>query len=141
MADFRCDALVVFGVTGDLAHKKILPVLYALVKRGKLEVPVVGVARRDWSDAQLIERARDAVREHEADVESAALAGLERLLHYVSGDYSDPETFDRLATTLKGRRHPLFYLAIPPSMFEATAKGLEAAGIAGGACSVAIGCA
>ena len=133
MSEFDCDALVVFGVTGDLAQKKILPALYALVKRGRLDVPVIGVAGRAWTDAQLIERARQSVSAQEPDFDAAALAGLERLLHYVSGDYSDPETFARLAKALKGRRHPLFYLAIPPAMFEAAATGLKAAGIAGGA--------
>ena len=133
MSEFDCDALVVFGVTGDLAQKKILPALYALVKRGRLDVPVIGVAGRAWTDAQLIERARQSVSAQEPDFDAAALAGLERLLHYVSGDYSDPETFARLAKALKGRRHPLFYLAIPPAMFEAAATGLKTAGIAGGA--------
>ncbi len=130
---FRCDALVVFGVSGDLAHKMILPALYALCRRDRLSVPVIGVALDDWSDAQLIARARDAVSGHVATVDAAAMTRLEGQLHYVSGDYAQAATFAKLAAALTGCKHPLFYLAIPPSMFETVAQGLEAAGIAKGA--------
>ncbi len=132
-ATFRCDALVVFGVTGDLAHKMILPALYALCQDGRLTVPVVGVALEDWTKAQLIERARDAVDSHDTGVHATTMQRLEGLLSYVSGDYAQDSTFTKLATALKGCKHPLFYLAIPPSMFETVAQGLEAAGIAKGA--------
>ncbi len=133
MATFRCDALVVFGVTGDLAHKMILPALYALTKHGRLDIPVVGVALDDWSREQLIERARDAVKGQERAVDAKAMKHLEGLLHYVSGNYSDPATFTKLAGALKGAKHPLFYLAIPPSLFVTVAQALQAAGIAKGA--------
>lgn len=134
---FHCDALVVFGVSGDLARKMILPALYALCRHDRLEVPVVGVALEDWSDADLIARARDSVTAHETSVHMpvnpAAMDRLEGLLRYVSGDYGHPDTFTKLAEALKGCKHPLFYLAIPPSMFELVAQGLEAAGISKGA--------
>lgn len=130
---FPCDALVVFGVSGDLARKMILPALYAMCKHDRLDVPVVGVALEDWSDADLINRAHDAVNGHEATVNAPAMQRLEGLLRYVSGDYGHPDTFTKLAEALKGRKHPLFYLAIPPSMFETVAQGLKAAGIAKGA--------
>ncbi len=132
-ATFPCDALVVFGVSGDLAHKMILPALYALCRHNRLDVPVVGVALEDWSDTQLIARARDSVGNHYTKVDTASMQRLEGLLHYVSGDYGKAETFSKLAEALKECKHPLFYLAIPPSMFETVAKGLEAAGIAKGA--------
>jgi glucose-6-phosphate 1-dehydrogenase len=130
---FSCDALVVFGVSGDLAHKMILPALYAMCRHDRLHVPVVGVALEDWSDADLIARARDAVGAHDTNVDAPALQRLAQLLHYVSGDYGHPDTFKKLAEALKGCKHPLFYLAIPPSMFETVAQGLVAAGIAKGA--------
>ncbi|MEO6301193.1 MAG: glucose-6-phosphate dehydrogenase [Paracoccaceae bacterium] len=130
---FRCDALVVFGVSGDLARKMILPALYALCQQDRLTVPVMGVALEDWSDAQLIDRAREAVSEHVTTPDGTAMERLEGLLHYVSGDYAQARTFEKLAETLKGCKHPLFYLAIPPSMFATVAQGLDAAGIAKGA--------
>ena len=133
MASGDCDALVVFGVTGDLAKKMILPSLYALVADGRLDVPVVGVALDDWSRDRLLGRAREAVEAHVRKPAATTLKRLENLLTYVSGDYRDAGTYGKLAAALKGRRYPLFYLAIPPSLFETVARGLEAAGIADGA--------
>lgn len=132
-ATFQCDALVVFGVSGDLAHKMILPALYSLCQHDRLTVPVIGVALDEWTNAQLIDRARDAVSTTAAAVDAAAMKRLEGLLHYVSGDYQKSETFVKLAAALKGCKHPLFYLAIPPFLFETVAQGLQAAGIAKGA--------
>ena len=133
MARGDCDALVVFGVTGDLARKMILPALFALVGDGRLDVPVVGVALDDWTRDQLAARAREAVAAQVRKPSEATLKRLDDLLAYVSGDYRDAGTYAKLAAALKGRRHPLFYLAIPPALFETVARGLEAAGIAAGA--------
>lgn len=127
------DALVLFGVTGDLAYKMIFPALYAMARRGVLEVPVVGVASRQWSLAQLRERATDAIRGAGKIDDRRALRHLLSLLRYVSGDYNDPSTFTTLRQTLRGARRPVHYLAIPPTLFETVIKGLGAAGLAKGA--------
>ncbi|WP_336741218.1 glucose-6-phosphate dehydrogenase [Aureimonas altamirensis] len=127
------DALVVFGVTGDLAHKMILPSLYQLVRRGHLDKPVVGVALDDWTIEQLVERARDAVTQQFGTVDEAVFGKLQGLLHYVSGDYKQEATFEKLRAALGNHKHPLYYLAIPPSLFGTVADGLKAAGIAKGA--------
>jgi glucose-6-phosphate 1-dehydrogenase len=126
---------VLFGASGDLARKKLYPALSQLTERGHLGVPVVGVARTPWGDDRLRERARRAVTEHAGTVVAAALAELTRSLTYVSGDYRDPSTFARLQERRAGSgvRHPLFYLAIPPSMFECVVGGLAGAGLHQGA--------
>jgi glucose-6-phosphate 1-dehydrogenase len=127
------DALVVFGVTGDLAHKMILPALYALVKRGALDVPIVGVAAPSWSEEQLRERATDSIEQSGAVVERRALHRLLSYLRYVPGDYGDPRTFKALKRALGRARRPAHYLAIPPSLFAAVIRGLGAARLAEGA--------
>src|SRR5688572_5282929 len=114
----RADALVLFGATGDLARKKLLPALYQLARRGDLCLPVVGVARSNWDDARFRERAREAVTAHVGNVDEAAFATLARSLSFLSGDYADPNTFQRLREHLGPASRPLFYLAIPPSLFE-----------------------
>ena len=124
------DALVLFGVTGDLVHKMIFPALYAMARRGVLKVPVVGVASRPLSLAQLRARATDAVRGAGPIDDRRALQHLLSRLHYVSGDYNDPGTFAALKQTLKGSRRPAHYLAIPPTLFETVIAGLGAAGLA-----------
>lgn len=124
------DALVLFGVTGDLAYKKIFPALYALAKRGALKVPVVGVAASKWSPAQLRKHARDAIKESGKIDDKAALDHLLSLLGYVSGDYNDPGTFTALKAALGEARRPAHYLAIPPVLFATVVKGLGAAGLA-----------
>ncbi len=124
------DALVIFGVTGDLAHKQIFPALYAMVKRGVLTVPVVGVAFPPWSVAQLRKRATDSIKQSGVSVERRTLARLLSLLHYVSGDYNDAETFTTLKRALGKARRPAHYLAIPPSLFATVIAGLGAAGLA-----------
>jgi glucose-6-phosphate 1-dehydrogenase len=127
-------ALVLFGATGDLAHKMIFPALYRLVKRGALDVPVVGVASQGWSLERLRARAADAVERYGGGVDDgAALRRLQALLHYVPGDYQDPATFRALKTALGPARRPAFYLAIPPALFAAVIRGLGAAGLAEGA--------
>ena len=124
------DALVLFGVTGDLAHKMIFPALYAMARRGVLDVPVIGVASSPWSQAQLRARATDAIRSAGRIDDRRALRHLLSLLRYVSGDYNDPATFTALKQTLEGARRPAHYLAIPPALFETVIKGLGAAGLA-----------
>lgn len=124
------DALVIFGVTGDLAHKMIFPALYGMTKRGALNVPVVGVASSKWSLAQLKKRAKDSIKQSCKIVDKDALNQLLSLLQYVSGNYNDPTTFKALKQALVDARRPAHYLAIPPALFATVIKGLGAAGLA-----------
>ncbi len=124
---------MLFGVTGDLAHKMIFPALYAMVKRGVLDVPVVGVALPPWSLERLRRRAADSVRRAGGIDSKRALSHLLSLLRYVHGDYNDPATFAALKSALGGARRPAHYLAIPPSLFATVITGLGAAGLADGA--------
>src|SRR6202795_2562330 len=110
----QSDALVFFGATGDLAYKKIFPALQSMVRRGHLNVPVVGVARAGWSLDQFKARARDSVEKH-SGLDPAAFARLSALLRYIDGDYQDPSTFAALSEQLGPARHPAHYLAIPPA--------------------------
>ena len=132
MTDFQCDALVFFGATGDLAYKKIFPALQAMVKRGHLNVPVIGVAKDSWNAEQLRARARDSVEKH-GGVDPAAFEKLAGLLRYVGGDYTDPKTFQALRKELDGSQHPAHYLAIPPILFEKVVQQLAQSGSAQGA--------
>jgi glucose-6-phosphate 1-dehydrogenase len=127
------DALVLFGASGDLAYRKIFPALHAMARRGGLAVPVVGVARSGWTVAQLAERARAGIAEHGGGVDEAAFARLAGLLRYVDGEYQDPATFQRLGAALGGAQRPIFYLAIPPSLFTTAVDSLSAAGCLTGA--------
>src|SRR5664279_2520119 len=124
------DALVIFGVTGDLAHKKIFPALYAMAKRGVLNVPVVGVAAPKWSQAQLRKQAEDSIKQAGKIDDRDALDHLLSLLLYVGGDYNDLDTFKALKQALGDARRPAHYLAIPPALFATVIKGLGAAGLA-----------
>jgi glucose-6-phosphate 1-dehydrogenase len=124
------DALVVFGVTGDLAHKMVIPALYALVERGTLDVPIVGVAFPPWTNAQLRARIGESVEASGVTVKKATLADLFSRFQYVSGDYADAHTFAALAKTLGGARRPAHYLAIPPSLFGTVIRQLGTAGLA-----------
>jgi len=124
------DALVLFGVTGDLAHKMIFPALYAMAKRGVLNVPVVGVAASKWSLAQLQKRAEDGIRKSGKINDRPALRHLLSLLRYVDGNYNDPATFAALKQALGNARRPAHYLAIPPALFATVIKGLGAARLA-----------
>ena len=126
----QSDALVLFGVTGDLARKKIFPALYAMAKRGVLDVPVVGVASSPWSVAQLRKRATESIREAGRIDNRAALDHVLSMLRYVSGNYNDPATFKALKSALGGARRPAHYLAIPPALFTTVIKNLGAAGLA-----------
>jgi glucose-6-phosphate 1-dehydrogenase len=124
------DALVLFGVTGDLAYKKIFPALYAMVKQDALNVPVVGVASSQWNLAQLRDRVTEAVRKSGKIDDQNALDHLLSLFRYVSGDYNNPETFKALKQVLGDARRPAHYLAIPPSLFATVIKNLGAADLA-----------
>ncbi|HSS28176.1 MAG TPA: glucose-6-phosphate dehydrogenase [Usitatibacter sp.] len=126
----RSDALVVFGVTGDLAHKKILPALYAMAKRGALNVPVVGVASSDWTDAQLRKRAEEAIGQAGKIDDRKALRKVLSSLRYVQGNYNDLSTFTKLKEALGKAQRPVHYLAIPPMLFPRVIESLGAAGLA-----------
>jgi len=128
----RSDALVVFGATGDLAHKEIFPALQGLVQRHRLDIPVIGVARSGWDLERLRARAHDSL-EQQGGVDPDAFASLSSLLQYIDGDYRDPATFTRLRQALGDAKRPLHYLAVPPSMFGTVTKGLAASGSARGA--------
>ncbi|MGI8662811.1 MAG: glucose-6-phosphate dehydrogenase [Acidimicrobiales bacterium] len=121
------DAIVLFGITGDLARKKLFPALYHMAAEGTLgETPVTGVSSSDWSQEDLHTRAREAITTALGDKEpdEAVLRSVYERLSYVSGDYRDPATFEALAEKLGDCEHPLFYLAIPPSMFDDVIEGL-----------------
>jgi glucose-6-phosphate 1-dehydrogenase len=126
------DALVFFGATGDLAHKKIFPALQALAKRGNLDIPVIGVAKAGWTLDQLKARARDSV-EHYGGLDTDAFSRLSRRMHYIDGDYSDPATFQELRRKLGNAKQPTHYLAIPPSLFGTVIDRLGESGCAEGA--------
>jgi glucose-6-phosphate 1-dehydrogenase len=121
MNDSHSDALVFYGATGDLAYKKIFPALHAMVKRGHLDVPVIGVAKAGWTLEQLRARARESI-EHHGGSDPAAFEKLCLLLRYVDGDYQDPATFEAVRKELKGAQRPAHYLAIPPVLFEAVIR-------------------
>jgi len=133
MSAAAADALVVFGVTGDLAHKKIFPALQGLVRHGKLDVPVIGVARGGSGVAGLRERIRDSLEESGGDVDDTAFERLVERVRYVDGDYREPKTFAALRDALGGAKHPLHYLALPPSLFATVADELRESGCADGA--------
>jgi glucose-6-phosphate 1-dehydrogenase len=121
----RSDALVFFGATGDLAYKKIFPALQSLARRGRLEFPVVGVARSGWSREKLVERARASVAEFGGGVDPVAFAHLAERLLYVEIDYNDPGAFGRLRAALNGAQHPTHYLAVPPTVFPSVVSRLH----------------
>ncbi len=124
------DALVLFGVTGDLAHKKIFPALYGLAKQGLLKVPVIGVASSKWSLAHLRKKATESIKASGKVDDRQALSHLLSLLRYVNGNYKDPDTFKALKLALGPARRPAHYLAIPPALFGTVIEGLGAAGLA-----------
>jgi len=132
MSETHSDALVFFGATGDLAYKKIFPSLQAMVKRGHLDVPVIGVAKSGWNRDQLVARARDSLQKH-GGVDAAAFDRLSKLLRYVDGDYSDPATFQALRKELGAAQRPAHYLAIPPALFATVVEHLAQAGCTHGA--------
>jgi len=129
MSTTHSDALVFFGATGDLAYKKIFPSLQAMLKRGHLDVPVIGVAKAGWNLDQLKARAKDSLEKH-GGLDAAAFAKLSRQLRYVDGDYNDPATFAAIRKELGGAMLPVHYLAIPPVLFGKVVKQLGASGCA-----------
>ncbi len=132
MTQIHSDALVFFGATGDLAYKKIFPALQAMVKRGALTVPVIGVAKAGWNLDQLKDRAKDSLEQH-GGLDAEAWEKLSSLLRYVDGDYGDAATFEQVREALGGAKHPAHYLAIPPSLFEEVVDQLVKSGSADGA--------
>ena len=127
MTTNHSDALVFFGATGDLAYKKIFPALQAMLKRGNLNVPVIGVAKSGWNLDQLKARAKDSLEKH-GGLDQAAFEKLGELLCYVDGDYNDPATFQAICKTLGSARRPAFYLAIPPALFGTVVEQLGKSG-------------
>ena len=124
------DALVLFGASGDLAFKKLFPALYNLSRRGRLQLPVIGVARAGWRREQLVERARASIEAQAGKLDAQAFETLARNLHYVDGDYGDDATFQRLRQALGEAKRPLHYLAVPPSLFGDLVQRLHTAGCA-----------
>ncbi|HEY2860910.1 MAG TPA: glucose-6-phosphate dehydrogenase [Terracidiphilus sp.] len=130
MPTTHSDALVVYGATGDLAHKMIFPALYAMVKRGTLNVPVIGVAFPKWTLGRLLKRVTHSIQQSGGIDNKQAFHRLLSLLKYVSGDYNDSNTFATIKEALGKARRPAHYLAIPPSLFATVIKGLGASGLA-----------
>jgi len=132
MSAVHSDALVLFGITGDLAFKKIFPALQAMIRRGHLDVPIIGVARGSTIE-QLQKRAHDSLEKHGGGVDSATFAKLVDRLRLVEGQYEDHDTFQRLRAALGTAQHPLHYLAIPPSLFPVIVRCLGESSCARGA--------
>ncbi len=124
------DAFLLFGATGDLARKKLFPALYELTVEGRLDVPIVGIARSEWDDEQLRERARESVRASVGDdVDLDALEAMCAHIRYLSGDYTDENTWSKVAELAEGAELPLSFLAIPPFLFDDVVEGLASVGM------------
>jgi glucose-6-phosphate 1-dehydrogenase len=128
-ADAEADALVIFGITGDLAKVMTFYSLYRLEARGLLTCPVVGVAVDDWSTGQLVQRARESVLAKAGQLDEDVFARFAARLSYVSGDFSDESTYQRVGAAVQGFRNPVYYLEIPPFLFATVIKGLSEAGL------------
>ena len=128
----NCDVFVFFGATGDLAYKKIFPALQAMIKRGHLNVPVIGVAKAGWTLDQFRARAKDSLEKH-GGLDSTAFVKLNKMLRYVDGDYADKATFQALRKEMGNAAQPAHYLAIPPALFGPVVKQLVDSGCAKGA--------
>jgi glucose-6-phosphate 1-dehydrogenase len=126
----RADALVLFGATGDLVRKKLIPAIYQLAVAGRLGMPVIGVARSDWDDDRLRGHARDVLTKSVNRLDDAVFTELANNLTMVVGDYNDAQTYEALAKKLADSQRPVFYLAVPPSVFEHVVGGLAAVGLA-----------
>jgi glucose-6-phosphate 1-dehydrogenase len=125
------DALVFFGATGDLVYKEIFPALQGLVREGGIRMPLIGVARSPWDSDRLRLRAKESL-ENKGIYDPASFKEMARSLHYVSGDYGAPATYAKVREALGAAGRPLFYLAIPPSVFSVVTGALAATGRAGG---------
>jgi len=132
MAQLNSDALVFYGATGDLAFKKIFPALFLMIKRGHLNVPIIGVARGDFNLEKLQGRAKESIQRH-ANFDDETFEKFLALLAFVGGDYTDPQTFLRVREALGAAKHPTHYLAIPPILFPSIIAQLEQSGCAKGA--------
>ncbi|MCU1493425.1 MAG: glucose-6-phosphate 1-dehydrogenase, partial [Acidimicrobiaceae bacterium] len=131
MSPRRAGALVIFGITGDLAKKLVLPALYRLEARSELDQPVIGVARSDWNEADLVDHARSAVKDAFGKVDDQVFSRFSERLGYVRGEYDDGATFDDLKARLGSRAHSaVYYLAIPPALFATVAAALAREGLA-----------
>ena len=133
MQKSESDAVVIFGITGDLAYRKIIPALLNLKRRGRLNIPFIGVAREGWTVERLRSRVRESLREHGDEADDPAVVDLVDSLQYVAGDYRDAGTFERLRDALGQAQSPLPYLAIPPSLFGEVVANLDASGCSRGA--------
>src|SRR6266487_211266 len=129
MSDTHSDSLVFFGITGDLAYKQIFPALQSMIQRGLLDMPIIGVAGRPWSVDRLLEHIHDSLQAA-GHVDQAAFGKLRPRLQYISGDYNDPTTYNKIRAALGSAKRPLYYLAIPPSMFGSVVEGLQKSGSA-----------
>ena len=123
------DAFLLFGATGDLAKKKLLPALYELTIEGRLDMPVVGIARSQLNDDEMRDRVRDAVREKVDDVDEGALEKLCGNFRYIPGDYTNPETWPKVKDLTGGAEVPLSFLSIPPFLFDDVVEGLSSVGM------------
>jgi glucose-6-phosphate 1-dehydrogenase len=130
-ADQHADALVVFGITGDLAKVMTFRSLYRLEKRGLIDCPIVGVAVDDWTVAQLVDRARTSIIGTGEELDEDVFARLAARFSYVSGDFTEPVTYERVARAVAGAACPVFYLEIPPFLFATVVKGLAGVGLTG----------
>ena len=128
MSELSSDALVLFGATGDLAHKKLFPSLHKMAQRGNLHVPVIGVAKSGWNLEQVRAYARDGIERFGGGVDERAFFTLANLLRYVDGDYHEPSTFEAVRHALENACRPLCYLAVPPSLFGTVVQALKKAG-------------
>ena len=124
MTPREADALVIFGITGDLAKKQTYRSLYRLEARGLLPCPVFGVAVDDWSIEHLRKHARESIKATGEQLDQHVFDRFAKRLHYVSGDFSAPDTYQKVADGLKDLKEPVFYLEIPPSLFATVVKGL-----------------
>jgi glucose-6-phosphate 1-dehydrogenase len=126
----RADAFLLFGATGDLARKKLFPALYELTKEGRVDMPIVGIARSDWDDEQLRDRARESIIEKLGDTaDQSVVEALCVRLRYLSGDYTDSSTWTRVAELTEGAKVPVSFLAIPPSLFDDVVEGMASVGM------------
>ncbi|HET9093811.1 MAG TPA: glucose-6-phosphate dehydrogenase [Solirubrobacteraceae bacterium] len=128
-ATAQADALVIFGITGDLARKMTFRSLYRLERRGLLDQPVIGVAVEDWTVKQLADRARESIEAGGEELDEKVFQRFVERLRYVSGDFADDATYQRLKRELRDRSNPTFYLEIPPSLFGRVVAGLHDAGL------------
>src|SRR4051812_6611337 len=124
-----CDVFVIFGITGDLAKVMTFQALYRLEERKLLDCPIVGVAVDDWTHEQLVDRARTSIVATGEQLDGAVFARLAQRMSYVSGDFADAATYERVGQAITGKQQPVFYLEVPPSLFGMVIKGLAAAGL------------